>query len=527
MFPRLPNALLVVAAVAVMAACVWLVGHAQRDAATRSFEQAEQAQAMLTSMLDQETGLRGYLLNGRPEFMEPYVSGARGFDHALDETRRRGGGREIEALLLYSRDVAMRWRAAADAGLRRGPGSTPLREAEARKALMDEFRHVNARLRRALDARRSSELSRATTLSAALILALSALFGAAGWLLVGRPVARQRRREERRAALRERQTAFVHALQTSDSEADAHALVKRHVERTVEGAAATVLDREPTGARLRATTPLEEGAPLAAALAHAEPRTCLAVRMGTAHAEGDQEALIACGLCSEAGGERSLCLPLLVSGEVIGAVQVAHAAPLSEEEREHVADTVTHAAPVIANLRNLAVAQRHAATDALTGLPNRRSLNETLSRMLAQAARAETSLAAVAIDIDHFKQINDRHGHGRGDDVLAAAAAALTATLRASDFVARSGGEEFVVLLPETGLDGAFVVAENLRAALMAMAVPGLDAPVTGSFGVAVHPEDARDADELMRHADRALYLAKRNGRNRVEAAASALDTPL
>ena len=87
--------------------------------------------------------------------------------------------------------------------------------------------------------------------------------------------------------------------------------------------------------------------------------------------------------------------------------------------------------------------------------------------------------------------------------------------------MARSGGEEFVVLLPDTGLDGALTVAENLRAALQAMAVPGLDGPVTGSFGVAVHPEDALDAGALLLSADRALYAAKRHGRNRVEAAAS------
>ena len=141
--------------------------------------------------------------------------------------------------------------------------------------------------------------------------------------------------------------------------------------------------------------------------------------------------------------------------------------------------------------------------------------------MVAQAARTGGSLTAVVLDLDNFKQINDEHGHARGDDVLAAAATALKSTLRVSDFVARAGGEEFVVLLPDTGLDGALVVAENLRAAIQAMAVPGLGAPVTASFGVAVHPEDARDGEGLLRSADRALYLAKSNGRNRVEAAAS------
>jgi diguanylate cyclase (GGDEF)-like protein len=522
---RFPHALLVGAAVAVMAACVWLLGHAQRDAAARSFEQTEQAQAMLAAMLDQETGLRGFLLNRRTEFIAPFSRGGRHFARALAAARRAGGpDREVDALLDRSEELAGRWRESAEAALRR-PGHVPLSDAVRRKAVMDAFRSVNASLRRALDERRSRELSRASSLSAGLIVLLSAVFGGLGWLLVGRPVAAQRRREARRAVSRDRQTAFANALQMADSEEEAHTLVKRHLERSVDRSGVTVLYRDASGARLEATTEVDERTPLAVALKHAEPRSCLAVRLGAPHEQGGPAvALMRCELCGKTGRERSTCAPLLVSGEVIGAVQVAHDNGLAAEEREHVTDTVTQAAPVIANLRNLAVAELRAATDPLTGLANRRSLNDTIKRMLAQAARSEGSLSCIALDLDHFKRINDRHGHDRGDDVLAAAATALTSTLRVSDFVARSGGEEFVVLLPDTGLDGALVVAENLRSALQAMAVPGVDAPVTGSFGVAVHPEDAPTAEDLLRRADRALYLAKRNGRNRVEAAAAADD---
>jgi diguanylate cyclase (GGDEF)-like protein len=99
---------------------------------------------------------------------------------------------------------------------------------------------------------------------------------------------------------------------------------------------------------------------------------------------------------------------------------------------------------------------------------------------------------------------------------------ALVGTLRASDFVGRQGGEEFVVLLPDTGLEGALVAAENVRVAIEALRVPGLERGVTASLGVAVYPEDSVDPDMLLRHADRALYAAKEAGRNRVEAAAGA-----
>ncbi|HEX8204497.1 MAG TPA: diguanylate cyclase [Solirubrobacteraceae bacterium] len=467
-FPRLPSAVLIGLAVAVMAACVWLVGQTQRDAAARSFRQTQQAQAMMTAMLDQETGLRGYLLNGRSEFLEPFVVGRTDFVRTVGEARSLGGGGEVARLLDSSEELAGRWRSAAEAAAQHGPGRTTLRDAEWRKGVMDRFRAVNAQLRRELDGRREAELSRASWLSAALIIGLSTLFALGGWLLIGRPVAAQRRREVHRHHLRERQAVFARAMQMSDTEEHVSSLVRRHLERSVEGAAVSVL------------------------------------RPG------------------QAGREQAVSTPMLASGDVIGSVQVVRDAPLTAEEREIVADSVNQAAPVIANLRNLALAEAQAATDSLTGLPNRRALDETLARMLAQAVRTAGSLTAIVMDLDNFKQINDRHGHARGDDVLAATATALTSTLRVSDFVARAGGEEFVVLLPDTGLDGALVVAENLRAALQAMAVPGLGAPVTGSFGVAVHPEDARDGEELLRSADRALYLAKSNGRNRVEAAASA-----
>ena len=160
----------------------------------------------------------------------------------------------------------------------------------------------------------------------------------------------------------------------------------------------------------------------------------------------------------------------------------------------------------------------HAATDSLTGLPNRRALHDTLRRMVAQAGRSLAPLAAVALDLDHFKQINDRFGHEKGDDVLAAVRL-LADTVRDSDVPARAGGEEFCILLPDTDLDGALEVADKLCVAIARIEVPGVDVAITGSFGVATFPMHAMDTPTLLRKSDRALYVAKQNGRNRVEAA--------
>jgi len=210
-------------------------------------------------------------------------------------------------------------------------------------------------------------------------------------------------------------------------------------------------------------------------------------------------------------------VPLIVTGEVIGSVLSNHQRPLEDGDLRTIRDGVTLAAPVIGNLRNLAVAEMRAATDGLTGLPNRRAVEDTIRRMVAHTNRSLAPLAALMCDLDHFKQINDEYGHGRGDDVLAAAATALTASIRSSDFAGRYGGEEFIVLLPETDAAGALTIAEKIRATIAAIRVPAVQRPITISIGVAVMPTHAVDAESLQRYADRALYTAKNAGRNRVE----------
>jgi diguanylate cyclase (GGDEF)-like protein len=279
-----------------------------------------------------------------------------------------------------------------------------------------------------------------------------------------------------------------------------------------------VLRRNNSADRLQAVTEIGDGSAVVDGLLDAAPRSCLAVRLGQRFERGadDEFALIACSVCGKSPGQTT-CTPLVVSGEVIGSVLMEHADSLRDLERQRVAQSVAQVAPVIANMRNLAMAEQRAATDALTGLPNRRAVEDTLKRMLAQASRLLTPMSVLAIDLDHFKEINDSYGHARGDEVLARAAATIEGALRASDFVGRIGGEEFVVFAPATTRDGAKVLAEKVRAAVEAIQVPGVDHPVTLSVGVAGYPDDAVDAETILRMADRALYRAKDGGRNRVE----------
>ena len=172
--------------------------------------------------------------------------------------------------------------------------------------------------------------------------------------------------------------------------------------------------------------------------------------------------------------------------------------------------------------RRLALAEQCATTDALTGLPNRRHADEVLERLPAAARRTRRPLAVVLFDLDHFKAINDNFGHSIGDEALRATASATRELLRGSDHAARFGGEEFLLLLPETSADDALIVAEKLRAQIAELEVEGLDREVTASFGVAAYPDHEATADRLIEAADAALYRAKAAGRNRVE---SSLET--
>ncbi|HKQ30899.1 MAG TPA: GGDEF domain-containing protein, partial [Burkholderiales bacterium] len=159
-----------------------------------------------------------------------------------------------------------------------------------------------------------------------------------------------------------------------------------------------------------------------------------------------------------------------------------------------------------------------AETDALTGLHNRRKLDQRLREEIQRSQRSHQPLALVLLDLDHFKGINDTYGHSAGDAVLRALATTFRREIRDIDLVARVGGEEFMFLFPDTDPELAQRVAERIRRALtvLTVTVPGEEKlHVTGSFGIACFPLHANNAESLVANADRALYAAKQAGRNR------------
>jgi diguanylate cyclase (GGDEF)-like protein len=463
-------------------------------------------------MLTRARSLPVYATTGDRSALVQYATGARKVADGLADGRRLSGDDAVElAALRDQQRAAAAWSRLAEADLvAKDMAAAVSRDTAARSDALAAFEAASQRYQARLAANRHAELSAAALVPVKIILGLGAVFALAGGLLA----LRERRRRAARRAYAMGQDRFAEALQIAADQHEAHELLVQHLERTVPGSEIVVLNRNNSADRLEAATELPADSPLAVPLEQARPTSCLAMRLSRRYDAGPDEVL-SCELCGALDAPSS-CRPLLVGGEVIGSVLAAHREPADETGSRRIDESVERAAPVLANLRNLAIAETRAATDALTGLANRRALDDTLKRMVAQAGRTVSPLAVVALDLDHFKLINDTHGHERGDDVLAAVGALLRDLLRTGDFAARSGGEEFVVVLPDTDRDGAVLVAERIRNGIEAVR-GGVDLHVSASFGVAACPEDAGDAAGLVRLADRALYAAKRNGRNRVE----------
>lgn len=203
-------------------------------------------------------------------------------------------------------------------------------------------------------------------------------------------------------------------------------------------------------------------------------------------------------------------LSVALKGMAETLISRKNALALNNQQLEHkVAERTAELARSNEALQQLA---RH---DALTGLPNRFATDERLAQEFTRYARTGLPYSLMVLDIDHFKRVNDNHGHAVGDQVLRHMAGVLRASLRASDFVGRTGGEEFLVLLPDTRLEAALSVAEKVRVAAEAHPVAPVGS-VTLSIGVCEVASDQQTADEAVRLADKCLYRAKQAGRNRV-----------
>lgn len=211
----------------------------------------------------------------------------------------------------------------------------------------------------------------------------------------------------------------------------------------------------------------------------------------------------------------TLCFPLRFGDRVVGALGIADVAP-DAAERQFIAASVALLAIAVRNAQLFAETQDSATRDRLTGCYNRRQMIELLDGELRRAARGHSHVSVVMFDIDHFKDINDAHGHAAGDAVLAAVGRRLAETLRQSDHRCRYGGDEFVIILPDTPAQAAVLVAEATRREIADLGVMtrGRPLPVSASIGVACADTGDTNPAAILERADGALYRAKQSGRN-------------
>lgn len=260
------------------------------------------------------------------------------------------------------------------------------------------------------------------------------------------------------------------------------------------------------------------------------PTNCWAIRRGRPHAVDDSLPGLYCDHIPNPHTGHYLCVPMMANGETMGIIHLNHTA--SDQDRRKGADgsydehdiqlVVTiaeYVALALSNLNLQKTLRQQSIQDVLTGLFNRRYMEESLERELHRAVRDKNSVGVIMFDIDHFKEFNDRSGHDGGDALLREMGAFLSKCTRGSDIVCRYGGDEFVAVLPGATLKESKIRAEELRKGVKEFSLYHLGKPLgkcTISLGVAIFPEHGLTSDELLKYADNALYVAKNEGKDRV-----------
>jgi diguanylate cyclase (GGDEF)-like protein/PAS domain S-box-containing protein len=266
------------------------------------------------------------------------------------------------------------------------------------------------------------------------------------------------------------------------------------------------------------------------------PEECWGLRRGRVHRVEDPHSGLICRHLEQTGKATSdrnvlplsggyICAPLMAQGETLGILHLQSGSwqeRISEPEQQLAVTVCEHIALALANLKLRETLRSQSIRDPLTGLFNRRYMEESLERELHRATRKHHSVAIVMLDIDHFKHFNDTFGHDAGDTLLRELGASLQRYIRGEDIACRYGGEEFTLILPETSLETAQQRAEHIREAVKHLSVEHRHQPlraITLSLGVAVFPEHGTTAEVVLQAADVALYRAKQAGRDRVEVA--------
>ncbi|MFZ5449787.1 MAG: diguanylate cyclase [Thermodesulfobacteriota bacterium] len=312
-------------------------------------------------------------------------------------------------------------------------------------------------------------------------------------------------------------------LQSCLSTEEAYPIITQHVQILFPAKSGALFFQNPDNQMIEAVS--YWGEPVAGELVF-NPDDCWALRWERLHLVGVSSQRITCRHVNPSFKDNYLCLPLLARSETLGMLHVQGLRGLNLEHPEsllHLAVTVAdHISLALANIRLRETLRYQVIHDPLTELFNRRYLEETLGREIHRVKRKGAPLSLCMLDLDHFKRFNDTFGHEAGDNLLRALGHFLQVHIRQEDVACRYGGEEFVLILPETPRNVVLNRAEEIRRSIERLQIfqrgQVLDC-TTVSLGIAIFPDHGATGEDLLRAADNALYRAKAAGRNRVEVA--------
>ncbi|TFW06768.1 diguanylate cyclase [Oxalobacteraceae bacterium OM1] len=515
-----------------------------------SLARQRQYERLLDVLRDAETGQRGYIITGKDSFLTPYHA-AVGELPALRSAMLAATQRTADdTAALQDVFKVVDWKMgelAQTIEMRRDEGFAmvePVVSSARGKEYMDTLRQRIGALEQAEEARRLSlrektehEAERAMYASSAATVVDLALLGillvlmfrllgerkaaAAALNDAAGELERNNAEIERRNRWMATSAEMLQALGAISSLDETSRIIATYAAKLLPSVSGTLYLYRNSRDILEAQVSWGARAAHAASL---EPTDCWALQRGMPHATHGPDDLCCKHYAAGARQER-LCMPLVTQGEVIGLIYLDAGADRQSFLQEREAMIVRMAEQIalaLANVKLRETLRRQSIVDPLTGLFNRRYLDETLRRELSRAERKQTPLCVIMMDLDHFKRINDGFGHDAGDAVLKAVAQVVRHHVRESDLACRYGGEEIMLILPECDLAVALDRAERIRAAVAALDIHHAGrtlGAVTASLGVAAYPEHGRAGESLVPAADQALYRAKQEGRNRVLAA--------
>jgi len=561
MFSRLDSSLKIFGAlIIVILACLATLPVLSSSQANATLEMLKEGAAkeraynrMMSLLQDAETGQRGFLIGSDESFLAPYHAGVAGIpaalehlqQHASSEAERTLVGQiaELSRAKVSEMERTIRLKKAGNAR-----AALDMVASQRGKVIMDELRTLIGRQQSALTAHRNGLRDELTTTLrynsalgigaslASLVLIFATIYIVTRSLNEQAESARQSKSlAESNAELAQQSAIRAERLSISANMLQALDSVKSppELERVLpvflrkllpDTSGAVYLYRNSRDVlELKARWGLVEDAPPTVA-----PGECWGLRLGKVHLATRQHDLC----CDHGAGwltahAAQTCVPMISQGDVIGMLVIAgdrqDGSPL---DNAHIVTLAEQLSLAISNVMLRNTLRYQSTVDPLTGLYNRRFFDESLKRELARTQRSRSVCSVVMIDLDHFKRINDTYGHDGGDLVLQAASRVLLQRVRASDVACRYGGEELVLMLPDCGAEEAARCAEAIRHTLTELAIQHQGATISGisaSFGVAQWRGDGEPEADPLQAADRALYAAKKNGRNRVVIA----DTPL